>query len=294
MAGKNIFLSISVSRWVLYPVILLFAALFFVWHLSNLLIKPFRETSGPGPEIYSIPYAKTILSTDDGERLNAWFVKGLNGKAVILCHGIGAEKSQMLNYAVFLYRAGYSVLMFDFRGHGENKEAFTSIGYIEVKDLEAAAGYVKKLGYKKFGVLGISMGASVALRAAAKDPDIAAVIADSPFASLNGMIRYRAEQLRLPYWPAVPAVKILAKFRTGFNFDEVNPARDVKYIKSPVFIIHGLADKNIPPENGKEIFAAANEPKELFLVPFAGHVESHVTAPKEYERRVLAFFGKYL
>ena len=293
---KSAFKKAISSRWFIYSVILFCTGLFFAWQLSNLLIKAHRDPAGPGrgPEMFSIPYEKGTIKTADGQLLHTWFLKGKNGKAVILCHGVGADKSQMVTYAVFLYKAGYSVLMFDFRGHGENKESFISIGFIEVKDLEAAVAWLNELGYENPGVLGISMGASVALRTAAKDNNFGAVVADSPFATLNGMMAYRAKGMGLPYWPAVPAVKTLAKLRTGYNFNEVNPVEDVKNIRCPVFIIHGLLDNNIPVENGKEIFAAANEPKELLLVSNAGHVDSHGTVQKEYERKVLDFFSKYL
>jgi len=282
------------SRWFIYPVIILLACFFFAWQLSNLLIIAHREPPGAGPDKFSIPFTKVVITTADKQDLHGWWIKGKNGKSLILCHGIGAEKSQMVNYASFLYRAGYSVLMFDFRGHGENKPAFISIGYAEKWDLDAAIAYLRERGETRIGLLGLSMGASVCLRSASGDPGILAVVADSPFATLNGMLRYRARELGIPYWPAVPLVKELAHLRTGFNFDEVCPAEDVKKMKCPLFLIHGLSDDNIPPSNSQIVFAAANEPKELLLVPGAYHVEAHCVVQKEYEAKVITFFNKYM
>ena len=233
--------------------------------------------------------------TKDNLEINGWWIKNKSDKAIILCHGIGTSKADMLNYIPFLYKEGYNLLVFDFRGHGKNKSKHNSLGFSEINDVFAAVEFIKTKKIDKIGGLGISLGASTLIRAAARTDGFKAIVSDSAFARLDPMIASYAKRLyHLPYWPVVVLVKKVTELRTGFHYDAVNPVDDIKNVHVPVYIIHGLNDSNIPSKNAEEIFAAANEPKKLLMVPNADHVESHSTMQKKYESEVLKFFEKYL
>lgn len=281
-------------RVVLYGTVLFIV---FAWIFSGLLLRAYRPDAWSTPIVFGIKYEDVILKAADGIEVPAWSIpaKTKSDRWVILCHGLGADRNDMLNYIPFLHRKGYNLLAIDFRGHGKNKYKYTSLGYNEVKDLLAAVKFVKESGARRVGVIGRSMGAATALRGAEVCPEINAVVSDSSFATLNSMIKHYASKFyHLPYFPMVPVAVFLAEQRSGFKYKEVNPALSISKVKTPVLIIHGEADENIPIENAKIIYAAAAGPKKLLAVPRAGHVESLSTDAKTYEKEVLLFFGEYL
>ena len=280
-------------RVVLYGAILF---LLFMWIFSGVLLHAYRPKDSGNPAVFNIPFEKITFITTDKISVSGWWADGkTNEKCVILCHGLGADKADMLNYFPFLHKAGYSVLAFDFRGHGESKEKYTSLGYNEVKDLLAAVEFAKAKGAKHIGVLGRSMGAATCLRTAEICPDIKAVVSDSSFARLTDMIKsYSKKFYHMPYYPLVPLAVFTAKLRSGFKYEEVNPEESAARMKAPLLLFHGLADGNIPAENSKKILEAAVGPKKLILVPGADHIESFSVDQKNYSKEVLGFFGKYL
>ncbi|MCX5777041.1 MAG: alpha/beta fold hydrolase [Candidatus Firestonebacteria bacterium] len=282
-----------VIRAVVYGLILL---LVFTWIFSTLLISAYRPKNSDSPAVFNISFENIFFTAADRVVVNGWWVENkTNDKCIILCHGLGADKSDMLNYIPFLYKKGYSLLAFDFRGHGGSKEKCTSLGYNEVKDLLAAVEFAKNKGAKRIGVIGRSMGAAACIRTAEVSPDILAVVADSSFARLELMIRHYARKFyHIPYFPLVPMAELTAKLRTGFKYETVNPVESVSRTKTPLLIFHGEADKNISPANAQMIYDASPGPKKLILVKGADHLEAFSTDQLNYEKEVLAFFGKYL
>ncbi|OGF51132.1 MAG: hypothetical protein A2231_00700 [Candidatus Firestonebacteria bacterium RIFOXYA2_FULL_40_8] len=280
-------------RIVLYGTILF---LVFAWIFSGALLHAYRPKDSGNPAVFNIQFEKITFVTKDNIIVYGWWVSQKNnGKCVILCHGLGADKGDMLNYIPFLYKKGYSCLAFDFRGHGESKEKYTSLGFNEVKDLLAAVDFVKTKGVKHIGVIGRSMGAAASIRTAEVCPDIQAVVADSSFARLSDMIRsYSSKFYHLPYYPMVPFAAFLAKIRSGFKYETVNPVESAAKMKTPLLLFHGTADGNIPPANSEKILAAALGPKKLILVKDADHIESLSKDQLNYSKEVLKFFGEYL
>ncbi|MFH1073625.1 MAG: alpha/beta fold hydrolase [Candidatus Firestonebacteria bacterium] len=280
-------------RVVLYGTILF---LVFVWIFSGVLLYAYRPKGSGNPAVFNISFEKITFTTKDNVLVYGWWVGNkANEKCIILCHGLGADKSDMLNYIPLLYKNGYSLLAIDFRGHGESKEKYTSLGYNEVKDLLAAVEFSKAKGAKHIGVIGRSMGAAVSIRTAEVCPEIKAVVSDSSFARLTDMIRsYSGKFYHIPYFPIVPLAAYAAELRSGFKYGAVNPVESVTKMKTPLLLFHGLEDGNIPPENSEKIFAAASGPKKLILVKGADHIESFSADQINYSKEILAFFGRYL
>jgi hypothetical protein len=138
----------------------------------------------PAAELVSFPVP------EGGQRVG-WFILGRSQATIILLHGFGCPRQEMLGYAQVLHRAGYSTLLFDFRGRGDSDGDAVTLGFYEQQDALAAVEYLKSrddVGMGRVGVLGISMGGAVAILAAAQEPAIKAVIADSPFESAEQAI----------------------------------------------------------------------------------------------------------
>jgi len=255
------------------------------------------------PSVFKADYEEVSFTSEDGIALKGWFVKPASHPAkapvIVICHGVGANKSDFTELAVALSRRGYFVLLFDFRAHGESSGSRSSLGYHEQKDIAAALDFLKarsEVDPKRIGIYGFSMGASTAILAAARTHAFSAVVVDSAFTSLKDLARSVITGFyHLPSFPflhlAVLGYELY--FQTGIN--NISPVSAIKDISpAPVFIIAGDGDKLIPAENGRKLFTAAGEPKELWIIPNADHGATLAAAGSAYEKRVAEFFDKYL
>ena len=236
----------------------------------------------------------------DGTPLKGWFIPGQTPTTVILLHGFTDIREKMLPHADFLWRAGYSVLLFDFRSRGESGGDAVTLGYREKGDVQGAVAYLKgraDADGENVGVLGVSMGGATAIMAAAETPELKAVVSESSFKSVDRAIADSFEHfIHLPAFPFAPITVFIIERRLGMTTEQVVPEKDVALLSPrPVFIIHGKDDGTLRPDNGEALFAAAGEPKEdLWLIPGAGHAEGVEIAPEEYARRVVQFFDQHI
>ncbi len=235
--------------------------------------------------------------------LKGWLVKPspriARSPAVIICHGIGASKSDFTELAASLTRHGFAVLLFDFRAHGESEGRRSSLGYHEQKDVRAALDFLKarrEIDPKHIGIYGFSMGASAAILAAARTGAFSAVIADSAFTSLKDEARTAITGFyHLPSFPFLPLAVLTYELYFQTSIGNIDPEREIaKIAPSPVLLIAGEGDALIPAENGRRLFAAAKEPKELWIIPGADHGATLAVAGSAYAERVGRFFDRYL
>jgi len=259
---------------------------------AELYRQPRGEVLAITPADLGLPYEDIAFPTRGGLLLRGWFVPG-SPRAVVLAPGRGASRWQMLDYAPFLHRAGFALLLFDPRGRGESPGDTDAFGYYEAEDIQAAVAYLKaEKGAESIGVLGLSMGASAGLLAAARSEDIQAVVADSPYANLR-LAAMTAEgnwRTRLFF----PIYMWVAKHRLGFNVFAATNVLEVMAQAPPVLLIHGEGDELLSPENSRRLYQRAAGPRELWLVPGAGHGRALEVAGEEYVTRVVRFFRTYL
>ncbi len=251
------------------------------------------------PSRYGLRHEDVTFRAADGVRLNGWWIPAeAEAPVIILCHGLGANKSDLTDLATALHGAGYHVLQFDFRAHGDSEGHRTSFGWLEQQDLEAAMAYLASqsvVARNRIGVYGFSMGAAVAILAAAKHPEIRAVVADSAYASLADQIAAAAADYRLPAipfaWLGQRAYELLFWTRVV----RIAPVTAIAALSPrPVLIIAGGADSLMPPEDAHRLYQAAKEPKELWVVPEAPHGGTLAAAGPAYAQRVIAFFDRVL
>ncbi len=255
------------------------------------------------PSAYRADYEIVSFSSEDGITLKGWFVKPAHpaskAPVIIICHGLGANKSDFTELAVVLSRRGYFVLLFDFRAHGESSGSRSSLGHHEQRDIAAALDFLKvrpEADPKRIGIYGFSMGASSAILAAARTHAFSAIVVDSAFTSLRDQAWTAITGFyHLPSFPFLN-LSVLGYelyFQTGI--DNISPVSVIKDISpTPVFIIAGDGDRLVPAENGRKLYAAAGEPKELWIIPNADHGATFAAAGSAYEKRVGDFFDKYL
>jgi fermentation-respiration switch protein FrsA (DUF1100 family) len=217
---------------------------------------------------------------------------------VVLFHGRSQNRLAMVSYAKFLLASGYGVVMMDARAHGESGGTIATYGHVEQYDSRTILDALTDIEpVRHVYALGESMGAAVALQAAAVDPRIEGVVAEGAFSNLHEVIYdyagFRVSALlgKTVFRPAAIYAVHETEHQVGFHFDDVSPEDAVAERKFRVLLISGLRDHNIPKRHAQAIFSAAQGPKELWLVPGARHQKALETAPAEFEHRVLNFFS---
>lgn len=266
----------------------------FVQNRAMWLVHPARTYPKHTPDDFNIPnwQSVTFLSGDQTS-LVGWFVPPQDAEAtVILVHGLNSNRGAMLDQAAVLVKHGYGVLLFDLRGHGESGGWRTKWGATETADIAGAITFLHNqpdVDEKQIAVLGYSMGGAVAIRAATKLPGIQALIVEGTYTSLlDNPQRVVVSFTRLPDYTA-PLALWLAEQWAGVEMENLQPVDMVSAVSCPILFIHGTADYTIPAHNSQQLYAAANDPKQLLLIPGAGHTNLFATAPAEMESHIVAF-----
>lgn len=251
------------------------------------------------PAQYGLAHEEVTFPSRDGLTLRGWFIPSPSARGtIVFCHGHAGSMDPDVKYAPAFHERGYSVLIFDFRGHGRSEGQHVSMGYYERQDLLGAIDYLQSRGIDRVGVLGFSMGGAVAMATAPHSEAIQAVVSDGGFARLSGAIAAGVREQGLPGFLAPPVghlIMWLAGLRLGCSLREADPIRWVDRIAPrALFIIHGALDPFLTVEEAGELYAAAGEPKEIWIVPEVGHRQADKHHPEEYRHRVLAFFDQWL
>jgi fermentation-respiration switch protein FrsA (DUF1100 family) len=286
---------------ILLGIILLIIAFSFILVYAN--THPPKYPLHIPPSEYKADYEDVSFTSADGIVLKGWLVKparyGQTSSGIIICHGVGANRSDFTGLAASLSQRGHFVLLFDFRAHGESGGRRTSLGYHEQKDVDAALAFLKtrhEIDPGRIGIYGFSMGGSTAILAAAKTGAFSAVVADSAFTSLRDQAKDAITGFyHLPAFPFLQLAVLGYELYFQTHVDAISPISTIAAIAPrPVLIVAGEGDKLIQPDNGRKLFAAAGEPKELWIIPGADHGGTLAAAGREYETRVGEFFDRNL
>jgi len=268
------------------------------WSFSQRMTARRRPDPPTHPTDYGLPYEEVAFPARDGIPLRGWFIPAAQARGtVVFCHGHAGSMDPDLRYAPWFHQAGFSVLMFDLRGHGRSGGERVSMGTLEREDLLGAMDYLAGRGIARVGVLGFSMGGAVALLTAPLDERVAAVATDGAFVRLEEtLVGWAREAAGLPRWLARPlarAVRYATALRLGVRLQD--PIHWIGQLAPrPVLLIHGDCDPYISVEAVEALYAAAGEPKELWRVPQAGHRQVDQHCPEAYRSRVVGFFEQHL
>jgi alpha-beta hydrolase superfamily lysophospholipase len=242
-------------------------------------------------------YEDIVFHTADSLKLSGWWLPRPESRRIVVgLAGHRSPKADLLGIGSALWRAGNNVLIFDWRSRGQSDVAQHSLAYYELRDAEAAVAYaLQRIPNGQIGLMGYSMGASVAVLLAARSPQIQAVAADSPFTGIAEVVAYGASRRRLPARLVVPMADAMTGLRYGYRFGAVRPIEVVGAISPrPLLLIHGAADSLIPVSHTHHHFAAAREPKELWIVEGQEHCGAYFADRAGYVERVAAFFDRHL
>ncbi len=273
------------------------------WGAGIILHPPAMSPMWIFPEQYGLRYEKISFHTRDGLELKGWFIPSTTGdkRTIVMCHGWGDNKGELLKQTCFLNEnGGFNLLYFDFRSHGESAGEITTIGGLETIDFDAAIEWLRKAKpdlADSIGVFGLSMGAAVAVASLPKHPDLRCAAVESPFSDYRTVIkRWAWNNMKLPYYPLVALTLLILRSRVKDPaIDRFNPVEAAPKISPrPLFVIGGEFDRLMTPEDVRKVFAAAREPKQLWMVPEAWHAKCREAAGMEYDTRVTGFFSRNL
>lgn len=279
--------------------LIIFCAFLPCFYSFGNVYRPKRPVQGT-PQDDGLKYDPVSLSTSDGEFIRGWFVYGTKGSPLIVaCHGVGTNREDLRGVSRFLCKAGFNVLAFDFRAHGESTGSKTTFGFREALDVQAAVQYAGAHYRQQFegvGVYAISMGSAAAIIAARHMPHVEAFVLDSPFARLADLV-----DQQFSHWPLLPRRLFvsLATFYgslfTGIQATEIAPEAYAPDLgMRPVLVFHGSQDTLIPIAQGRQLFERIPGPKEFVETRGAGHVQSYAVMGRAYEDKVVSFFRRHL
>lgn len=268
---------------------------YFLERQIEVLATPVRHSIAQTPTDFDLPYQEVTLTSADGLKLAAWYIPGKQPNAIILIHGINANRTVMLPTASLLAEAGYSLLLIDLRGHGESEGHLNSYGYREAWDVQAGVDYLSALPeVERIGIIGTSLGGAAVARAAASDPRLEAVVIQVSYSSLPDAVEDAFNDFVIfPKWPFAPLIVTLTERRVGVKIGQVDSARDLATLAPrPVLIIHTTDDHLFPLHHATKMYNAARQPKDLWIIEGMGHGDPALSHTEEYQARVVGFFEK--
>jgi len=259
-----------------------------------------RTTSILHPSDLSLPYEELQLKTAEGIMLSCWLIPaGENARGtVIFLHGVSECKIVGLPITQRLHAVGFNVFLYDSRRHGESGGSVCTYGFYEKLDVPTIINYLESrqdLTLGRIGLMGSSMGAAVAIQVAALDARVAAIVAESGFASLRKVYdEYQKRMIKIPWHYLRNLVIKRSEQMAHFKASLVSPVEAVKQVHVPLLIMHGTADNKIPSSASELVFRNAHEPKELWLIPGARHNDMVEKGGKAYFDRIVSFFERTL
>jgi pimeloyl-ACP methyl ester carboxylesterase len=227
-------------------------------------------------------------------RLRGWFFDGSREHTpALVLHGLGDSIESYGAYGQTLARRGYPTLLLDLRAHGGSEGTYTTLGGREREDVRAGIAFLEGKGWHDVVLMGASLGAVSALRAAAGRTDVRAVVAEAPFDSYRATVAHHAWlYYKLPGWlPVVPMSVALAEWRGGFNADDIDVVAAARATSAPLLAIADGADPRMPEPVVRRVFEAHPGPKELWVAEGVGHAEA--SERSDYWPTVFGFLGRF-
>jgi alpha-beta hydrolase superfamily lysophospholipase len=237
---------------------------------DHYVFRPSRQVE-PTPAAVGLAFRDLELFTADGVAIRAWHIPARPGRpTVVYFHGNSGTMSGRVELLAGLVRElDVGILSFDYRGYGGSGGAPTGESDLSA-DTRAVLDYADREGIARSDLIyyGFSLGAAVAARAAVERPP-AGVLLESPFTTLNDI----AWRVSACAWTC------LGRWSVKSRFDNLEA---VSRITVPLLLVHGGRDRLAPPSMSGKLFAAARPPKQLLLVPGAGHNDASSKDPLLY------------
>ncbi|ANM32204.1 hypothetical protein ABI59_10965 [Acidobacteria bacterium Mor1] len=263
--------------------------------MGGSLAAPAPAVIGDPPA--DLPVESVAIADGRGGTLKGWFIpaEGKTRAGVLLAHGVRANRRSMLARAQFLREQGYASLALDLQAHGESDGEQITFGYLESQDVRNGVEALRgRIGGKPVAAIGVSLGAASCVLGEKPLP-VDALVLESMYSSIE---LATANRLRARFgapgaW-AFPLLTMQLPLRSPIPQGYLRPLERIGSVSAPVLLLGGRDDLATTAAETRALFEAAPEPKDLWIVDGAGHVDLHRAAQEEYERRILLFFELYL
>lgn len=302
--------------WAFIPAVLVFflgvATLGF--YLIHRLTHPTRTQLYSTPRDFQIILQKPMWfdekwKNSDSTECVGWFMsRGKPAPAVILSHSYGSNRSEFLTLAFEIWKAGYHVLVYDMRGHGENTVKWSGLGTYEKDDLLSAIKYLKEkktdagqpLLDGRVGLYGVEMGGYVSLVASSQDPAVKAVAVDSVYPDVAHFINYQLKSMvgtdsamanRLIDAPVTTRLTEIAMQMYLMRREDSAPALEsVAAASGRRFLFITAKETGAYESMTRALHASTKDQKELLEVPQSRIERLYDKASSDYDSRVVSFF----
>jgi pimeloyl-ACP methyl ester carboxylesterase len=261
---------------------------------GEVLSLPSHKSVGEPPS--DLRAASVEMHASTGGLVSGWMIHGTPGVgAVLLLHGVRADRREMVGRARFLSNLGYSVLLIDLPAHGQSAGTHITYGLAESQGVTAALAYLsRELPSEKIGVIGVSLGAASLVLSRPSVP-LSAVVLESMFPTIREAVSDRLNIYLGPMGESLtPLLLWQLPLRLDITPEQLRPIAELASLHAPVLVAAGSIDRHTTLAETERIYAAASEPKELWVVAGAAHVDLHAFDSKSYEARVSAFLAKHL
>lgn len=258
------------------------------------IVKPQRTGSEIDMESFpGKPDAVDYMVAGMGVR-HGWFFPGLRGApTIILCHGYGSSRGELLTLVSALQDHQYNVFVFDFAAHGGNS-GITTFGYREADEVRAAVDTVaarSDIDPARYGMWGYNMGAYAALREAENDRRIRAIVLDSVYDLPEQMVKIGVERSGLGGFPLMVRSAEFSFTWLNYKYREDPPiSKKLNALAGvPKLFIEAADDPELA-DITRQMFLKAPEPREQMVVPHGNFVAMDDNDKRDYENRVVSFF----
>lgn len=269
-----------------------------IWKIAAKAQTPKRRVSDATPQA---PYEEITIPSH-GHRLTGWFIPskhGANQPTVIVAHGWNSSRFRVLRYTAPLIEAGYAVLMYDARSHGDSDAMNAPSGLSFRDDVIAAVAYARSrpdVDPNRIALLGHSLGAFGSVLALLQAAPVRAIVTDSMPVHMVTMVKAELNRHRIPHVPLAYTIPRIWLVRSGISVQEFKRNTIVAALNSrkdtPVLMIHSRNDDFIPPDELDYVLQRVANPVEHLFVDSQGHSSSE-TDPRFWER-VLPFLQQHL
>lgn len=282
---------------IIFYFLISFVIMFLISHPKKLSLKDAYDVDAKKglipKEMPDFKREKIKIKMRDGTIINGDFsINDDNRKIMIFAHGYTWNRNGQLKYAQFFFKYGFSILLYDERGHGENKTKFTTFGYKEGKDLDDIIKWVKeKYNPKIIGLHGESLGAATVLMSLKENPDISFAIEDCGYSNMKDVLVHKMKEFHILRF-FLFGINLFLKLILHYSIYDVLPYEGSLKSNIPLLIIHGNDDKYIDVKHAYKIYKVGKGHSEIKIISGADHALSYETDPTFYENICIDFIKR--
>ncbi|MDQ6772761.1 MAG: alpha/beta fold hydrolase [Candidatus Dormibacteraeota bacterium] len=250
------------------------------------------------PYEFQADYEDVDLVTADGVAFGAWFFRQTGSpQVVVVSPGHKGRRQDLLGIATALWRKGFNVVAYSYRGMSGADRGPITLGVREVQELAAAVAFARKrVRNARIGLLGYSMGASISLLGAAGDPGVEALVLDSAFADLPQLLRENVRsRAHVPGAAIVGGARACLWLRHRVRLADASPRHVLSGLEPrPLFFIHSGADEVTAVSHSRRLYDSYRGPREIWVVQGAPHTGAYFADRQLYVERVAGFLTRNL